>query len=381
MPRTFEIYEFPLWEKLRGKHVPLSFDLEITPRCNYNCRHCYINLPANDAETQGRELTLAEIKRIAQEALETGAVWCLITGGEPLLRKDFPDIYLLLKRLGFLVSVFTNASLITSEHAALFKKYPPRDIEVTVYGASKETHERVTRCPNSFAAFQRGLNLLVDSGVKVRLKAMVLRSNIHEFEEISVFCLERTKDFYRSDVFLSLRNDRDPVRNADIQAERLSTEEIFAVADDAKRFNSLKPADERKISQEHRGARQDYLFQCGAGQDSFSVSFDGYLRLCSTLCHPDCQYNLRQGGLIDAWQNFIPHVRSLRSKSQEYLKKCGRCELAMTNICRWCPAKAYLETGEMDRPIDYFCRIAQAQATTLSSSGTQKRTVPTGDCP
>ena len=363
MPRTFEIHEFPLWDKLKGKHVPLSFDLDLTARCNYNCRHCYINLPANDPEAKGRELTFAEIKHIAQEAVQMGAVWCLITGGEPLLRKDFSDIYLLIKRLGFLVSVFTNASLVTSEHAALFKKYPPRDIEVTVYGATKETYERITRRPNSFAAFQRGLNLLLESGVRVRLKAMALRSNIHEFDEISIFCLKHTKDFYRSDAFLCLRYDRDRIRNAEIQAERLSPEEIIAVAHDIKRFTSVRPADDRIILEEHRDTRSPhYLFHCGAGEDSFSISFDGQLRLCSSLCHPDCVYDLRHGSLMDAWHDFIPHVRDMRSDNPEYLEKCGRCELAMINLCRWCPAKAYLETGELDSPVDYFCQIAHAQA-------------------
>ena len=368
MSRTFEIHEFPLWEKLKGRHVPLSFDFEITPRCNFNCRHCYINLPVNDIETKNKELTFEEISRIGREAAEMGAVWCLVTGGEPLLRKDFPDIYLMLKRLGFLVSVYTNASLVTAEHAELFKKYPPRDIEVTVYGASKETYERVTRCPGSFAAFQRGLNLLIESGVKVRLKAMVLRSNIREFDQISNFCLKYTKDFYRSDVFLSLRNDRDPIRNADIKSERLGPEEIFEVARDAERFKPSKSADIDKNPKGYFGGGQDQLFQCGAGQDSFSVSFDGYLRLCSTICHPEYQYDLRQGSLIEAWDKFIPQVRSLRSDNPEYLKNCGSCELAKANICRWCPAKSYLETGKMDKPVDYFCLVARAQVAPFPGS-------------
>jgi hypothetical protein len=91
--------------------------------------------------------------------------------------------------------VFTNATLVREEHIELFRKYPPRDIEVTVYGASPETYERVTRRPGSFAAFSSGLNRLLESGVKVRLKAMALRSNFHELQAIAAFCRARTKDF------------------------------------------------------------------------------------------------------------------------------------------------------------------------------------------
>ena len=137
MTDTIEIQELPLWEKLKAKRTPISFDIEITARCNMNCAHCYINLPAGDHEAQTKELAVEEILRIAREAVGMGAVWCLITGGEPLLREDFPEIYMGLKRLGLLVSVFTNATLINEEHIALFKKYPPRDIEITVYGVTQ----------------------------------------------------------------------------------------------------------------------------------------------------------------------------------------------------------------------------------------------------
>ena len=139
---TLEIQQFPLWDKVKDKRLPLSFDLEVTARCNNDCRHCYINLPAGDRAARAKELSLAEISRIADEAVSLGVVWCLITGGEPLLRDDFCDLYLALKRKGLLLSVFTNATLINEEHIRLFKRYPPRDIEVSVYGVAQETYER-----------------------------------------------------------------------------------------------------------------------------------------------------------------------------------------------------------------------------------------------
>ena len=139
-PSTIEIQEFPLWAKMKEHRGLFSFDLEITARCNNDCRHCYINLPAGDMEARLKELTLEEIGSIADQAVALGALWVLISGGEPLLRDDFEEIYMLLKRKGLLVSVFTNATLIRERHIALFQKYPPRDIEVTVYGATERTY-------------------------------------------------------------------------------------------------------------------------------------------------------------------------------------------------------------------------------------------------
>jgi len=350
-----------LWDKLKERRRPISFDLEITARCNNDCRHCYINLLAGDREAQARELTLVEIERIAAEAVAMGAVWCLISGGEPLLRSDFADIFLMLKRQGLLVSVFTNACLVTAEHIELFRRYPPRDIEVSVYGATRETHETVTRRPGSFDAFTRGLDLLLESGVKVRLKAMALRDNAHELPQMAAFCRAHTKDYYRFDPLLHLRFDGDERRNAEIREERLSPAEIVAVERaDEERFGALQRGCDKLIGPDEEHAACDHLFHCGAGNGSFSVGYDGTFRLCSSLWHPDTTYDLRAGTLAEAWGEVVPRVRDLRSRKPEFLEKCRRC--GIINLCLWCPAHAALETGEMDEWIEYFCAVAHERA-------------------
>jgi radical SAM protein with 4Fe4S-binding SPASM domain len=367
MPDTLEIQQFSLWDKLKAKRVPLSFDLEITARCNLACRHCYINLPPGDRMAQAQELSPAEIGRIADEAVALGAVWCLITGGEPLLRPDFAEIYLALKRKGLLVSVFTNVTTIQPEHVALFGRYPPRDIEVTVYGATAETYERVTRRPGSYAAFTRGLDRLFAAGVRVRLKAMALRSNLHEMEAIAAFGRARTKDYYRFDPQLHLRFDGDPARNAEIRQERLTPEEIVALerADEA-RFGALQARHATFINDAFTHIGCDHLFHCGAGNGSFDVGYDGTFRLCSSLCAPGTTANLRQTSLRQAWETFVPRVRDLRSQDPTYLATCRRCPIV--NLCLHCPAHAHLETGAMDGATPYFCAVAHARAQSLQGS-------------
>ncbi len=359
------VQDFHLWKKIEGKRFPLSFDLELTARCNNECRHCYINLPATDKLAKDQELNLVEIDRISDEAVSMGAFSCLITGGEPLLRKDFTDIYLSLKRKGLLVCIFTNATLITPEYIKLFKKYPPRDIEVSVYGVTKETYEGVTRKPGSFAAFMRGLNLLLENGIKVRLKAMALRSNIHELDKISAFCRERTKDFFRFDPLLHMRFDRNEMRNAEIRTERLTPEEITAIERaDSKRFESLKKGCDKLIFSNDSHRSCDHIFHCGAGKWSFNISYNGLLRPCSSLWHPDFLYDIRNGSVKEAWEQFIPTALDYRSNRPEFHKKCHVCPII--NLCLWCPAHAYLETGELDMPVDTFCRIAHARASMLN---------------
>jgi len=362
---TRQVQEFALWDKLKSKRAPLSFDLEITARCNLHCRHCYINLPSNDPQARSMELSRQEIDAIADQAVSLGVVWVLLSGGEPLLRDDFPEIYLSLKRKGLLVSVFTNATLVLDQHIDLFRKYPPRDIEVTVYGASPETYERVTRRPGSFAAFMSGLNRLQESGVKVRLKAMALRSNFHELPAIAAFCRARTKDYFRFDPQLHLRFDRDERRNAEIRSERLAPGEVVDLERaDEERFTSLRNGCDTLIREEivHTGC--DHLFHCGAGNGSFSVSFDGKFRLCSSLWAPETTCDLRKGTLRDAWEDLVPKVREMRSQRGEFLEQCRQCSIV--NLCLWCPAHSWLETGELDTVIDYFCEVAHARAAAIA---------------
>jgi radical SAM protein with 4Fe4S-binding SPASM domain len=357
--------EFALWEKLADRRVPLSFDLEITARCNNDCRHCYINLPAGDAAARRAELSVAEIGDLADQAVALGGLWCLISGGEPLLRPDFAEIYLSLRRKGLLVSVFTNACLVSEEHVALFKKYPPRDaVEVTVYGVTEETYERVTRRPGSYTAFRRGLGLLLDNGIRVRLKAMALRSNVHELPAIAAFCRERTADHFRFDPLLHLRYDGDPRRNEEIRSERLPAAEIVAIEQaDEERATALEKGCDRLIHPEYEGEVCDHLFRCGAGNASFVVSYDGIFRPCADLWHPDCTYDLRQGRLAEAWNELVPRVRNMRSTNPDFLARCRRCPII--NLCLWCPAHAHLETGELDGFSPYFCKVAHARAQAL----------------
>ncbi|MGA2532343.1 MAG: radical SAM protein [Candidatus Aminicenantales bacterium] len=370
MARTYvsrkALPEFPLWGKLGEKRAAVSFDLEATARCNLNCRHCYINMPAGDRAAKRRELDVTEIARIGGEAAALGAVWCLITGGEPLLRKDFFDICLALKKKGLLLSVFTNATLVGPEHVRFFKRYPPRDIEVTAYGVTKGTYERVTRVPGSFAAFTKGLDLLLESGVKVRLKAMALTSNVEELDAIAEFCRARTKDYFRFDPFLHYRFDRDARRNSEIEAERLSAADVVALETrDCERFGAMEKNCGQLAVPAFSESECRHLFRCDAGKRTFVVGFDGNFRLCASLYHPDFLYDLRKGSLAEAWHGFSPRILERKSDRREYLERCARCPVI--NLCLWCPAHAYLETGRLDAPVDKYCQLAHARENALKT--------------
>lgn len=370
--RVMEIQKFGLFGRYMSKRAIPSFEIELTARCNNDCRHCFINLPAGDKALENKEISLEMIKNVAQQAIDMGALWCLLTGGEPLLRKDFADIYITLKKMGLLVQIFTNATLINNEHIKLFQKYPPRDIEISVYGVTEKTYESVTRKKGSFAAFMNGLNLLLESDIHVRLKTIPMRSNIHEMKEISDFCRSHTKDFFRFDPVLHLRYDGNRARNQEILAERLSPEVIVELEQsDTKHAESLLKKCDVIFLPQNKKKIDDRLFSCYLGFGSFVLGYDGYFRPCGPLNHPDFKYDLTTGTLEEAWNTFVPSLHQLKITSEELLNTCSRCPIV--NLCIGCAAHMYLENGDFSSVPTYFCEVAHAREKLLNKIRTSEK--------
>ena len=364
---TKPLLDLPLWEKAKSSHTLLSFTLEITARCNNDCPHCYINEPENDVLAEQKELTFEQIKKIVDDAVALGALWCLVSGGEPLLRKDFFDIYLYLKQKGLLVSVFTNATLITEEHIQFFKKYPPRDIEVTVYGITRGTYAHVTQRPKNFDKCMAGIRKLSEARLALTLKSAITRSNYKELNKIASFAENISQKPFRFDPFLHLRNDRDALKNREILSLRLSTDEIIAIesADD-KRLLSLKKKCNLVYTSHSRTKHLDKLFKCGAGLSECCISYDGFFKLCTTLCHRNFVFDLKNNSITKAWETFVPEVRAARSKNKDFIETCGKCKL--TDFCMSCPAHNDLEINEPDGLVEYFCIMAKKRYETFSKN-------------
>jgi len=339
-----------LHQKVFEQRVPIVGSLELTFRCNLRCQHCYLAHQQNNPCGQ-QELSASEIHRILDEVADQGCLWLLLTGGEPLLRKDFPEIYLYAKHKGLLLTLFTNGTLITPRIADLLAEWLPFAVEISLYGHTQQTYERVTGVPGSHAHCLRGIELLMERKIPLRLKTMVMSLNLHELWEM--------KDFAER---LGLEFRFDPMLNAGLGGNdapkgfRLSPEQVVELdRSDPKRMKEWK-----EFSEKYLGLPIDnhYLYQCGAGISSFHIDPYGQLSLC--IISRQNPFDLRQGSFREGWQD---HLAALRFQPPTGKYDCAQCELLA--LCGQCPGWSNLEHGDAQVQVDYLCEIAHLRAKVL----------------
>lgn len=350
----------PLWK--RGRPALARLDVELTERCNHGCVHCYINRPAGDRDARRREAPAAAVASVLAEAAGLGCLVVRFTGGEPLLRPDFEEIYIHARRLGMKVVLLTNAALITPRLADLFARTPSLErIEITLYGLTAQVHERVTRVPGAFAGVREGLRLLRERRVPYALRGVVLPETRDEIVDERLWTAFLPEPAYRPGrvVSLNLRGRRDDEpRNDAIRARRLPPEEHadFLSAGDRGAY-VRETAAFLSWSSKPRG---DRLFTCGAGAGRAAVDAYGTVQPCLLLRHPDTVVPPGRGGLEHAVKVVFPRLRERRAADPAYLARCAVCPLA--DFCEQCPAQSWMEHGTLDTPVDYHCRAAHARA-------------------
>ena len=351
----YQEFSARLHRKVVAARFPADGTIEVTWRCPLSCAHCYTNLAMSDRGAKNGELTLDEHRRIVDEIAEAGCLWLLYTGGEPFARPDFLDIYTHAKRRGLLITLFTNGTLITEKVADHLAEWRPFAIEITLYGRTRETYKRVTRVPGSYDRCMKGIQLLRERGLPLKLKTMALSVNRHEIWEMKRFAQDELGVEFKFDAMINPRIDC----SASPLAVRLTPDEVVALdLLDPRRMTEWQSFCERFNGPVLAGERADDLYHCGGGITSFAVDPEGRMSLC-VLSRRD-GYDLRGGSFREGWEECVSKVRS---KKITRLTKCVSCEIKA--MCGMCPANAELEAGDPEMPVDFLCHVAHLRAHAL----------------
>lgn len=362
---SYSAFSESLHNRLAGLRLPQSGTIEVTRRCPLTCLHCYNNLPMADASARTRELSYDEHCRLLDELANAGCLWLLYTGGEIFARRDFLDIYTYAKKKGFLITLFTNGTLVTERVADHLVEWRPFAIEITLYGYTKETYERLTGIPGSYEKCMRGIRVLVERGLPLALKTVAVSTNRHEIPDMQRFAEEELGVRFKFD---SMINPRIDCSQSPLEV-RLTPEESVALdLADPKRSDEWV-----KFADHVRGALEatppaGTAYQCGGGVNSFAVDPYGGMSIC--VLSEAHKYNIRVGNFREGWEEFLWRQRS---KKITRPTKCVSCTLK--SVCGMCPANGELENGDPEAPVDHLCHVAHLRAHALGF-----RVTPHGEC-
>jgi MoaA/NifB/PqqE/SkfB family radical SAM enzyme len=332
--------------------LPLQGSIDLTYRCNNSCRHCWLRI-SPDSRERRKELSLEEIKVLVDEARGMGCRRWSISGGEPMLRPDFAEIFDYITSRSVSYSLNTNGTMITPEIADLMKRKGNK--MVALYGATAEVHDHITRNPGSFLATMRGFDLLREAGVGFTVQLIPMRDNYHQFPEMVRLAKSLSPHWRVGAAWLYLSSDGDHTKNAEIAHQRLSPKDVIELD---KPDLSGEECEEAEMDHAFCHTGDDGFFaKCIKGRRDFHVDPYGQMTFCSFIKDPQMRYDLRNGSFREAWEVFIPSLSNRIKGGGEYLETCGSCELR--SHCRWCPVYGYLECGRYSAPVKYLCAVAE----------------------
>lgn len=329
--------------------IPIYGACALTYRCNFRCIHCYLGELRNDASIP--DLTTNRWCSILDQVTEAGCLSLVLTGGEPLLRKDFPEIYTYAKKRGMMVSVFTNGSAITDEIIDLFTEFPPKSLEITLYGASAKTYETITGVQGAFDQCMAGIRRLKENQMNFVIKSILMTVNRHEFAEIEKIAKHYSGEFYFDAAIMpGIDGNQSPIQ------WRVSPEEVIQMEfSDPKRVDVFKKYVEKR---QGLSVPADRLYVCGSGQTSFYIDPYGTLQPC--LMCTSVRYNLLEGTFLKGWQEVIPQIRE-KKVGKNY--RCAGCD--NIPMCRHCPPFFQMETGSEEVCSEYICQLGKLRMNTI----------------
>lgn len=387
MEITYDAFISRLFDKATQTGTPLSGTFELTPRCTLDCKMCYIHNKANDRAVIEQEKPTEWWLDLAKKAQEKGMLLLLLTGGECMLRKDFEEIYLACKKMGLLVTINTNATLIDEEKIRLFKKYPPQRVNITLYGMSRETYGNLCGAPEAFDRVLWAIKALKEAGINIKINYTVTPYNKDDVFGASDFAEKLGVPIQTvTYLFPPLRacegcgENKKPQQPtsynccaqhptlasgdwhlASGEATRLSPEEAAKVVfnlqkhrlgDDFNKFLEYKSKNKKTPDYFDDCEKEGERIGCRAGSTTFWVTWDGKMTPCGMMVEPVAEIG---DDFSKAWQK-------IRKEREEIIlpPQCTNCEYKQH--CDICAAVSYAETGKFNGLPTYVCEKAKAYA-------------------
>lgn len=346
----FSTVERSLMARASAAKAPVSGSLELLPLCNLNCKMCYVRLSPEEMKRRGRLRSREEWLEAARQMQQAGVLFLLLTGGEPLLFPDFRELYLELRKLGFVLTINTNGTLINEEWADFFARYKPRRINITLYGADAKAYGALCGYPQGFEKVVSAVKLLRQRKVDVKLSTSVTPDNAADLDNMFAIARELEVPLGVDTYMMPATRERElPF----CEQSRLGPEDAARARVEAMKlewpdtFREIAAGQVRAVDTFQITSTDPRPITCFAGNCSFSVSWQGELHPCVILTEP--AMNIFDRGFQAAWDHLVENTRPIRLHPD-----CSVCP--MQSLCRTCAACALLEGGSYDAKPEYMCR-------------------------
>lgn len=327
------------WEK---NHQLYSVIFELTPRCNFNCVHCYL---CNDHTD--KPLSYEEVIQIIDILYEKEVLFLTLTGGDVFTRTDFLDIYLYAKKKGFIIELYTNGALIDDRCVEVFRQYPPLLVDISLYGSCEETYKKVTGITGAFDRVMNNIQKLLDANIRVSLKAPILNLYYDEMPKLKQIA-ERFGVPFRTgfEIFPAIDND-DHVQQYGVSMKDALEYEFEEFKLHPRTFDPNEDVELVELQKTRP------LFRCKLGRASCAIDFMGRMCPCMSFRHAGEKLTLENFDRI--WGSFREYPK-LRA-SEDY--KCLSCEAY--DFCDICPAMMQAVHGDLEYVDPHFCETAKAR--------------------
>jgi radical SAM protein with 4Fe4S-binding SPASM domain len=341
---------------------------ELTYRCNFSCKHCYV---PHSYRKKG-ELSTEQIFSVLDQLVEIGCFYLGFTGGEPFIRDDIIDILWYAKKKGFQIIIYTNGSLINEVIAKELKQLQPNKVDITIPAMDKTSFGSITGTASFRDRVFTAISLLYKNGVNLGFKTCVLKGNESQIKTIQDFtaslgvqhrlakglsrCLDGSTQpyLYRGALKNNLEND------CDLQVPNIG--------------NQVLVMNNQNQSPKSLQLMPDTLFKCGVGISQAAITPLGELKMCLMIDRPKYKIlnitNKGQGASLErAWCRLKQFAASIKPDGNY---QCDECEIKP--YCKWCPARAWLYNNSFtscDPQIRHWAvdRKQRAERLTILSQG------------
>lgn len=339
--------DFKRWleDKLSHQRIPIAGTIELVAQCNFHCTHCYMGNLREDFSSMDTALVLSILHQLADE----GCISLGFTGGEPLLRKDYRTIHEVAHQLGFWISLLTNGALIDTALVHFLAAYPPRAVEISLYGGDESSYFEVTGKKGQFEKVVANIDQLLDAGIHVVLKSVLLRPILASIDKLFALAEARNID-------IVFDPSVTPSLNQDMLPTRLRVAPKCAVGIEIDSVSKKKKLSEyhHRIQESNRSASDSI---CGAGYNGFHVDYTGHLLRCIMLREPG--FSLKKYSFAQAWEE----IGRIPRPTFPPETRCAHCEIR--HLCSYCPGALACGDPPPKDENSFYCQVAQARANLL----------------